>query len=54
MGSGSDESIYWSSPVVTTNNYYNIADIDNLQTLHTNLLSLSPLLFIIPFLAMDL
>jgi hypothetical protein len=27
--------------VVTTNNYYTIADLHNLQSLHTNLLSLS-------------
>jgi hypothetical protein len=28
-----------SSPVVTTNNYYTIADLHNLQSLHTNLLA---------------
>jgi hypothetical protein len=38
-----------SSPVVTTNNYYTIADLHNLQSLHTNLLSLFPLVFTIPF-----
>jgi hypothetical protein len=40
-----------SSPVATTNNYYTIADIHNLQPLHTNLLSLFPLAFTICFLA---
>jgi membrane-anchored protein YejM (alkaline phosphatase superfamily) len=40
-----------SSPVVTTNNYYTIANIHNLQWFHTNLLSLFPLVFIIRFLA---
>jgi hypothetical protein len=29
---------FGSSPVVTTNNYYTIADLHNLQSLHTNLL----------------
>jgi hypothetical protein len=28
-----------SSPVVTTNNYYTIPDLHNLQSLHTNLLA---------------
>jgi hypothetical protein len=40
-----------SSPVITTNNYYIIADIRNLQSFHTNLLSLFPLVFTILFLA---
>jgi hypothetical protein len=40
-----------SSPVVTTNNYYTIADLHSLQSLHTNLLSLFPLVFTIRFLA---
>jgi hypothetical protein len=40
--------------VVTTNNYYSIADLDNLQSLHTNLLSLFPIVFTIRFLAKDL
>jgi type IV secretory pathway TrbD component len=39
--------------VVTTNNYYTIADLHNLQSLHTNL-SLCPLIFTIRFLATDL
>jgi hypothetical protein len=43
-----------SSPVVTTNNYYDIADIHNLQSLHTNLPSLFPLVFTIRFLTTDL
>jgi hypothetical protein len=43
-----------SSQVVTTNNYYTIADLQNLQSLHTNLLSLFPLVFIIRFLETDL
>jgi hypothetical protein len=40
--------------VVTTNNYYTTADLHNLQSLDTNLLSLFPLVFIIRFLATDL
>jgi hypothetical protein len=40
--------------VVTTNNYYTIADLHNLQSLHINLLSVFPLVFIIRFLATDL
>jgi hypothetical protein len=43
-----------SSPVLTKNNYYTIADIHNLQSRHTNLLSLFPLVFTIRFLATDL
>jgi hypothetical protein len=35
-----------SSPVVTSNNHYTIADIRNLQSLHTNLLTLFLLVFI--------
>jgi hypothetical protein len=41
--------LFESSPVVTTNNYYTIADIQNLQILHTDLLSLLPLVFTIRF-----
>jgi hypothetical protein len=37
--------------VVTTNNYYTITDLHNLQSLHTNLLSLFPPIFTIRFLA---
>jgi hypothetical protein len=40
--------------VVNANNYYTIADLQNLQSLHTNLLSLFPLVFTIRFLATDL
>jgi hypothetical protein len=40
--------------VVTTNNYYTIADLHNLQSLHTNLLNLFPLVFTVSFLATDL
>jgi hypothetical protein len=40
-----------SSPVVTTNNYETIADLHGLQRLHTNHLSLFPLVFTIRFLA---
>jgi hypothetical protein len=40
-----------SSPVVTTNNDYTIANTHNLQLLHTNLLSLFPLVITIRFLA---
>jgi hypothetical protein len=40
--------------VVTTNNYYTIADLRYLQSLHTKLLSLFPLIFTIHFLATDL
>jgi hypothetical protein len=40
--------------VVTKNNYYTIADLHNLQSLHTNLLSLFPLYTTIRFLATDL
>jgi hypothetical protein len=40
--------------VVTTNNSYSIADLHNLQSLHTNLLILHPLVFTIRFLATDL
>jgi hypothetical protein len=36
--------------VVTTDNYYIIADLHNLQSLHINLLSLFPLVFTIRFL----
>jgi hypothetical protein len=39
---------------VTINNYYTLADLHNLQSLHTNLLSLFPLAFTIRFLATDL
>jgi hypothetical protein len=39
---------------VTTNNCYTIADLHNLQSLRTNLLSLFPLVFAIRFLATDL
>jgi hypothetical protein len=45
MGSGWMNGFIGSSPVITTNNYYIIADIHNLQPLHTNLLSLFPLVF---------
>jgi hypothetical protein len=31
--------------VVTTDNYYSIADLHNLESLHTNLFSLSALVF---------
>jgi hypothetical protein len=37
--------------VVTTNNYYTIADLHNLQSLHTDLLILFLLIFAIHFLA---
>jgi hypothetical protein len=37
--------------VVTTNNYYSITNLHNLQSLHTNLFSLFPLDFTIRFLA---
>jgi hypothetical protein len=40
--------------VVTTNNYYIIANLHNLQLPHTNLLSLFPPVFTIRFLATDL
>jgi hypothetical protein len=40
--------------VVTTNNYYTIAYVHNLQSLHTNILSLFPLVFTVRFLATDL
>jgi hypothetical protein len=40
--------------VVTTNNYDTIAGLHNLQSLHTNLLSLFPLVFSSRFLATDL
>jgi hypothetical protein len=40
--------------VVTKNNYNTIADLQNLQSLHNNLLSLFPLVFTIRFLATDL
>jgi hypothetical protein len=40
--------------VVTTINYYSTADLHNLQSLHNNILSLFPLVFIIRFLATDL
>jgi hypothetical protein len=40
--------------VVTTINYYTIADLRNLQSLHTNLLSLFPLVFTISVPATDL
>jgi hypothetical protein len=40
--------------VVTTNNYYIIAELHNLQSLHTNHLSLYSLVFTIRFLATDL
>jgi hypothetical protein len=40
--------------VVTTTNNYTTADLQNLQSLHINLLSLFPLDFTIRFLAMDL
>jgi hypothetical protein len=43
-----------SSHVVTTNNYYTVADLHDLQSLHTSLLSLFPLVFTIRFLATDL
>jgi hypothetical protein len=39
--------------VVTTNNYYTIAYLHNLQSLHTNLLSLFPVVYPIRFLATD-
>jgi hypothetical protein len=35
-------------------NYYTVIDFHNLQSLHTNLLSLFPLVTTIRFLAMDL
>jgi hypothetical protein len=31
--------------IVTTNNYYTLADLHNLRSLYTNLFSLSPLVF---------
>jgi hypothetical protein len=40
--------------IVTAINYYTIADLRNLQSLHTNLLSLFLLFFTIRFLATDL
>jgi hypothetical protein len=40
--------------VITTNNYYAVADLHNSQSHHTNLLSLFPLVFTIRFLATDL
>jgi hypothetical protein len=40
--------------VVTTNNYYTIADLHNLQSPHTNILSLLTLVFTIRSLATDL
>jgi hypothetical protein len=40
--------------VITTNNYYTIADLHNLQSLHTNLLSVFPLVFTVRYLAKDL
>jgi hypothetical protein len=40
--------------VTATNNYYTIAGLHNLQSLHTNLLSLFPLVLTIHFLATDL
>jgi hypothetical protein len=40
--------------LVATNNYYAIADLHSLQSLHNNLLSLFPLVFTIHFLTMDL
>jgi hypothetical protein len=43
-----------SSPLVTTDNYYTIADLHNLQSLHTNPLSVFPLVCTIRFLATDL
>jgi hypothetical protein len=43
-----------SSPVITTNNYYTIGNLQNLQSLHTNFLSLFPLAFTIRLLATDL
>jgi hypothetical protein len=42
------------SQVVATNNYNTVPDLHNLQSLHYNLLSLLPLVFIIRFLATDL
>jgi hypothetical protein len=39
--------------VVITNNYYTIADLHNLESLHTNLLSLFPLVFIVRSLALN-
>jgi hypothetical protein len=40
-----------SSPIVTTNNYYTIADIHNLQSLYSNPVGIFPLVFTIRFLA---
>jgi hypothetical protein len=40
--------------LVTTNNYYTVPDLHNLQSLHYNLLSLLSLVFTIRFLATDL
>jgi hypothetical protein len=40
--------------VVTTIDYYTTADLHNLQSLHTDLLSLFPLVFSIRFVATDL
>jgi hypothetical protein len=51
MGSDRMNRFIESSPVVTINNYYTIAEIHNLQSLHTNLLSLFPLVFTVRFLA---
>jgi hypothetical protein len=40
--------------LVTTNNYNTVPDLNNLQSLHYNLLRLFPLVFTIRFLATDL
>jgi hypothetical protein len=40
--------------IVTTNNEYTIADLHNLQLLHTNLLTVFPLFFPVRFLVTDL
>jgi hypothetical protein len=39
---------------LTTNNYYTLPDLHNLQSVHTNLPSLFPLAFSIRLLATDL
>jgi hypothetical protein len=43
-----------SLQLVTTNNYNTVPDLHNLQSLHSNLLRLFPLVFTIRFLATDL
>jgi hypothetical protein len=54
MGFGLEIRFIGSSSVVTKNNYNTIADLHNLQSLHTNVLRLFPLVFTNRFLATDL